>query len=233
MDSAGNVTYLNDFAQRLFGCSADEAIGRNVFETILPPVDTNGLALKSMIEDIPLNPESYRSNITENILRSGERVWIAWTNKPVLDKSGRIGEILCVGNDITERKKAEEALRESEEKFSVAFRRGPAMSIITALEDGTFIDVNDRFVEVSGFTREELSGMKSLGILWDRKEDRSQFVENLLRQGNLSGREIAFRNKDGDPVYGLVNTELVTIGGVKRILTMALDITKRKRPSAR
>ena len=73
-----------------------------------------------MIEDIGVNSDKYLNNVNENMLRDGERVWVSWTNKPVFDKNGRITEILCIGNDITDRKRAEAALAESEQRFSLA-----------------------------------------------------------------------------------------------------------------
>ena len=134
----------------------------------------------------------------------------------------------AIFRDITDRRQAEEALRESEDKFSMVFKRAPAMAAITVLEDGTYLDVNDKFVEMSGFTREELLGKTSTGLGWLRTEDRPKVIEALQRQGNIPGLEITFYARDGRPIECLYNCELVTIGGVKRLLTMALDITERK-----
>ncbi len=195
-------------------------------ETIFPPARTPLSTPESMIENLVSNPDRSTSNISRKYTRSGERVWIVWTNKPVYDENGRIAEILCVGNDTTERKKAEQALRESEEKFSVAFRRGPAMAAITALEDGAFIDVNERFVEVIGFSRGELLGMTTLDVGLGGV-DRSGLVEAFLVRCSSGRKQPGTRN--GNTIYGLANSELVTIGGARRILTMALDVTERKK----
>ena len=112
MDNMGNVTFFNEFAQGFFGYSEEEIVGKNVVGTIVPPVEsTTGRDLRSMVEDIAVNPNRYASNINENMRRGGERVWIAWTNKPIRYENGWVLETLCVGNDITERKEAEEALK--------------------------------------------------------------------------------------------------------------------------
>jgi two-component system sensor histidine kinase/response regulator len=66
-----------------------------------------------MIQNLLVHPGQYATNENENMRMNGERVWIVWTNKAILDKDGNILEILCVGNDNTERKRAEEAQRES------------------------------------------------------------------------------------------------------------------------
>ena len=73
-----------------------------------------------MIEDIGLNPGLYVNNLCENTCRDGKRVWIAWTNQPIRDEKGRIAEILCIGNDITDRKLAEEELQRAKERAESA-----------------------------------------------------------------------------------------------------------------
>jgi light-regulated signal transduction histidine kinase (bacteriophytochrome) len=64
-----------------------------------------------MIDEIAIAPEKYATNENENIRRNGERVWIAWTNKPIVDDSGDVIETLCIGNDVTERRRAEQEIR--------------------------------------------------------------------------------------------------------------------------
>ncbi|MGC8495399.1 MAG: PAS domain-containing protein, partial [Syntrophobacteraceae bacterium] len=125
LDTSCNVTFLNGFAQQFFGCTKDEAIGRSVFHRIFPPVDTDGRDLRALVEDIALNHGACCSYGTENIIGSDERVWVAWTVKPVVAEDGRTGGILCIGNDITKRKRAEEALRESEAKFRSYVEHAP------------------------------------------------------------------------------------------------------------
>lgn len=109
-DSAGCITFFNRFAQSFFGYNEDEVIGRNVLETIVPPDDASGMDLAALMADICAHPEHYENNENENARKNGERVWIAWTNKPLYDNQGRFVEILSVGNDITRRKQAEDEL---------------------------------------------------------------------------------------------------------------------------
>ncbi len=108
----GRITYLNEFGQRFFGYSAEEIVGRHVMGTIVPATESDGRDLHRLMDQILADPAAFEQNINENMRRNGERVWIAWTNRIVRDPQGQIAEILSIGADITERKRAEDAIRE-------------------------------------------------------------------------------------------------------------------------
>ena len=108
MDKEGTVTFFNEFALHFFGYSREEILGHNVVGTIVPETDSAGRDLRAMILDICLHPERYAVNQNENVRRDGTKVWIAWTNKPLANASGEFVEVLCVGSDVTDRKRAEE-----------------------------------------------------------------------------------------------------------------------------
>jgi PAS domain S-box-containing protein len=108
----GRITFLNEFGQRFFGYSAGEIIGRHVMDTIVPATESDGRDLSSLMEQILIDPASFENNINENMRRNGERVWIAWTNRIVLDAQGRVAEIMSIGTDITKLKQAENTIME-------------------------------------------------------------------------------------------------------------------------
>lgn len=108
----GRITFLNEYGQSFFGYSTEEILGRHVMGTIVPMTDNNGKDMGGLIEGICADPSAFERNVNENMRRNGERVWIAWTNRFVLDSRGQAIEILSVGADITEQKRAEEAIRE-------------------------------------------------------------------------------------------------------------------------
>ena len=110
MDTNGVVKFFNEFSQKFFGYAAEEILGRNVVGTIVPETDSSGRNLAEMIRDIGQRPDQYEFNQNENMRCNGERVWIAWTNKAIIDNDGTVREILCIGNDITMLKQAEEKL---------------------------------------------------------------------------------------------------------------------------
>jgi PAS domain S-box-containing protein len=106
----GQVTFFNKFAQSLFGYSEDEIRGYSVIGTIVPETDTAGRNLAIMIADLISHPERYTANENENMKRNGERIWVSWTNKAILDDYGQVIEIICIGNEKTAPKKEEETM---------------------------------------------------------------------------------------------------------------------------
>jgi PAS domain S-box-containing protein/putative nucleotidyltransferase with HDIG domain len=121
MDTQGNITFMNEFGQHFFGFRANELLGCNVMETIVPVHDSYGKDLAAMIQAITETPEHYISNENENVTRDGRKVWVAWSNKAIYDGRGNVQEILCVGNDVTARKQAESNLLGAAHKWRVTF----------------------------------------------------------------------------------------------------------------
>jgi diadenylate cyclase len=105
MDTSGNITFFNHFALSFFDYTSDEVIGKNVVGTIVPQKARTGHDLSMMANDLGFNAEGYAVNVSENVRRNGDRVWIAWINKAIRDEKGHIIEILCIGNDITDRRR--------------------------------------------------------------------------------------------------------------------------------
>jgi PAS domain S-box-containing protein len=133
--------------------------------------------------------------------------------------------------DSLERKVRERTadLRESEEKFSKAFQTSPYAIIITRPKDGKFLEVNDAFISITGFTREETLAGSSIGLkLWFNEDDR-QSVVNALQAGRaVVGEEFLFRTKGGEVITGLFSAQTIHLGCGPYILSSINDITERK-----
>jgi diadenylate cyclase len=108
MDTRGSITFFNGYALTFFDYNADEVVGKNVVGTIVSDKAKGGHDLSMMANDLGFNAEGYAVNVNENVRRNGDRVWIAWINKAIRDEKGHIVEILCIGNDITDRKRDSE-----------------------------------------------------------------------------------------------------------------------------
>ena len=105
VDTRGMITFFNTFALTFFDYAADEVLGKNIVGTIVPEKARVQHDLSMMANDIGFAAEGYAVNISENVRRNGDRVWIAWINKAIRDEKGRISGILCIGHDITDRKR--------------------------------------------------------------------------------------------------------------------------------
>jgi len=139
VDPRGNITFANKFARDFFGYGMQEFAGRNIIGTIVPATDSAGKEQQMIIEDIVAHPENYLHIETENILRSGGKVWIIWTYKPIFDENDNLKEILCIGIDRTEQKKAEAlAARQLQEKTAMEERSRLARDLHDAVSQTLF-----------------------------------------------------------------------------------------------
>ncbi len=112
----GTLTFFNEYARQFFGYETDEVIGSDV-RILLPERDSSGYDLTGLVHDIVAHPDRFVNNVNENVCRDGRRVWMTWTNKAILDDNGQLSEILAVGTDITEQKRAQEALERSNQEL--------------------------------------------------------------------------------------------------------------------
>ncbi|MCP5197461.1 MAG: PAS domain S-box protein [Gammaproteobacteria bacterium] len=106
-DRNGHIIFLNEYGLRFFGYTEEEIIGQPVMGTIVPPLEETGRDLITMIDNILKHPDDYANNVNQNRRKNGECVWVAWTNRTILDKLGNISGVFSVGTDITARKQVE------------------------------------------------------------------------------------------------------------------------------
>lgn len=131
--------------------------------------------------------------------------------------------------EILKRKKAEEALLVSEEKFRKAFFISPDSVSINRLSDGMFVSINRGFTEISGYTDEEIIGKTSLEIdIWKNQADRKNIVQELLAKGEVRDYEASFLTKKGE-IDGLMFASIIELNGVPHILNITRDMTARKK----
>ncbi|MBN1986875.1 MAG: PAS domain S-box protein, partial [Prolixibacteraceae bacterium] len=116
--------------------------------------------------------------------------------------------------DITERKKNEAILRESEERFSTAFRASPAPLVISDIESGLFVDVNNRWVEMLGYSKEEQIGKTSKEVgIWRNPSERDRVIQQVLKNGFFKDEYIEFITKNGEVILALWSAETIMHSG--------------------
>ena len=141
----GRIRYMNEFGLKFFGYTAAELVGRHLLETIVPEHETTGRDLAPVLEQLGANPRAFEQNINENRRRDGERVWIAWNNKAVLDAAGQVKEVLSIGADITERMRTEAAIEKSARSLALAQRVAHLGSWEVDLIRGTLVWSDETF----------------------------------------------------------------------------------------
>ncbi|MDP2876177.1 MAG: diguanylate cyclase [Holophaga sp.] len=127
-----------------------------------------------------------------------------------------------------------EDYREAKEAADLIFNTSPDAVLITRLEDGRFVAINEGFTALSGYSRAEVSGKTSLEIeIWKNSSDRLEFVAELKEKGFCENREAVFQRKGGDQFFGIVSSRVLNLKGVPHIITVTRDITERKRDEIR
>jgi len=224
LDREGKFVDVNAGAEKMYGYARGEFTGRT--------------------------PEFLSAPGKNDLQEIAEKIRTAFTGKPQqfefwgLRKNGEIfpkdvflyrgtyfGEdiVLAIGIDITERRQAENALRESENKFATVFKSNPVSLTLVSATDGRFADVNDAFLHNTGFTREDVIGKTSeeLGIFSSARE-YDQFIGRLRTLHHVEGMELHTRSRSGEIRTCQFSSGIILMGGKPYILSTVEDITDRK-----
>ena len=224
----GTVLYMNDFGLRLFEFGENEIIGRHVVGTIVPETDNAGRDLTAMIHEILENPQKFENNENENICKSGRRVWMLWRNLPVRDDTGELKEILTVGIDISDRRQAEERLRENEQNLRQILENSPIGVAIVSKQDYERRYMNPRFLELMGAQSED----QLIGALQEdsyvRPEEFAQLKAEFSTDEPIVSAEMYRKRLDGTPWWALMVRSLVNYNGEEAHLNWHIDLTDRK-----
>ncbi len=236
VDSDGTVIECNRASEKILGIPRSDLVGKRTWEIFR---QLNAAAGKdensvNMFRDATLEMtqgESARYEGASEIAferSDGKTMVLQQTIFPIRREGGnRIGVIL---QDITGRKENEEAVRRSEEKFSRVFHTTPDSITITRLSDGKYIDINEGFTAITGFSREEVIGRTSRELkVWVDDSDRQRLVSALRQTGEVAGLDGRFRMKDGSAVFALLSARIISLDGEDCLLLIARDVTERRK----
>jgi PAS domain S-box-containing protein len=138
-DIEGKITFFNEFAQNFFGVTESEILGESLEGTIFPITASTKTYMDNLLTLLKQSPQKPIINEKQSVLRNGKNVWIAWTYRPIFDSDDNLREILCIGTDITELKRAEQEKRELETRL----QRAHKMEAIGTLAGGVAHDLNN------------------------------------------------------------------------------------------
>jgi two-component system, cell cycle sensor histidine kinase and response regulator CckA len=239
MDTEGRIIFMNRFGLQFLGYSEAEILGENVVGTIVPETETSGRDLCRLLADIGCHPDYYAVNENENIRKSGERVWITWTNRGIYNFDGTAREVLCIGNDITQRKKAEEALRENEQKYRLLAENVTDVIWVmnSTLDEYTY--VSPSVEQLTGHKPEEVIGRETLFHLAPGSREQVEVAMRNRIAVEAEGRgddtirrfELAYLHKNGTTVPVECTTRPLRNddGSFAGLIGVTRDISERKR----
>jgi len=219
----GRFRFVNPEFQRITGYHEQELKGTFSLD-IVHPEDRNMVWAKAIQMLKGAKKAPYLARI---VRKNGEIKYILESVCSINYRGQR--STLGYFMDNTEQELIKEALRQSEEKFHKAFRSSPDWVVISTLDDGTYLEVNQAFLHTTGFTAKEVIGRTSTGLgIWVDPDERDELHEILRQNGRVCNAEVRFRVKSGTILHVLWSAEVIEYGGRQCLIAVTRDITDRK-----
>ena len=224
-DSESQLLLVNDAFCKIFNVTKKDVIGKTLAENVPPEEKESFLRIDKQV--ILTGVENVNE---ETLTLSGKETRIISTKKTRFVDSKGNKFLIGVIRDITERKKAEETIKESQERFAAIFKAAPGSIILTSLSDMKTVEVNDNFTTITGYSREEALGetIKDLNM-WVNPASRVRFLELIEKNGFVHDLEADVNHKSGIILNGLISAQVITISEKKYLLGVFYDITERKK----
>ncbi len=214
---------VNDAAIKHYGWTKEEFLAMSILD--IRPLEDRPIALDAIRQY--MGAREARIGVLRHCRKDGSIMFME-ISVTSISFSGRPSR-LCSMTDITERERDRAALRESEERFAIAFHAGPMAIVIGRLADARFLDVNEAFVRTLGYSREEVIGHTAAELNINTEPAHREEILQLLRIGGTArGREATFRTRDGQLRRVLFSSASIKINNEDCFLSVFLDITERK-----
>lgn len=230
-DANGKLIDVNPAACTLFGISSPSAVaGFSLFDD--PNIPPNELV--RLQEGATVRYESEFSfdlvkqlNLYETT-RSG-KIYLDVQITPVLSERAKILFYLVQIVDLTQRKQNEDEIRNKEAQFKIIFNSSPYAIALTAIREGTYLDINDAFEKLSGYTREEILGKTAFSMgFWGDSTTRNTLVDRIMKTGRIDEVEIQFTVRGGKKIDTKVTARIISVNEDRYLLNIIEDITEKK-----
>jgi two-component system cell cycle sensor histidine kinase/response regulator CckA len=207
----------------MLGYTVEEMMGKKLFDFM----DERGIEIaKEKIENRISGIKEHHE--FEFLHKNGQTVYTIMETGPIIENGKYLGAIAGV-QDITYRVMSESKLKDSEEKFAKAFQTAPYAVTITHPKKGEFVEVNDAFVSISGFTREEATSSSSTSLkLWVNESDREDVLSSLMTGKPVVDLEFFFRRKSGEIFVGLFSSNIIQLNKEPHVISSIRDLTDIK-----
>ncbi len=222
-DLGCRVIEWNSAAERIFGHTRQQALHQHA--RFLLPENANNQA-----DMVFQSLSSGQSEVRQNLRADGKLITCQWNNSQIADENGHTERLLSIAEDITEKRRVEEAQRVSEAKFSGAFQVHTDCVSITRLEDGIFLEANPAFEATTGYTSAELLNKNPYELnLWVDPEQRRKLIEDLKIHHSIRDLPWEMRTKSGAIRKCLINATVFGIDEETYMLAVMRDVTEKLR----
>jgi PAS domain S-box-containing protein len=214
----GTILFANSACASFLGApSADDLVGKRILDRVHP---CHREMVEQRIQRHQLDFETVRQNETTFLRLDGKEAYAEVVACSVMYHGEAVAQVTL--RDVSRR-------REAEERFHKAFNSNPEPMTIASTSEGRYLEVNESFLRVTGYSREEVIGRTSLELgFWERPEDRGRLIEIFEKEGSVRDLEITFLTKSRDRRTALDSAEIIELAGEKCILAIFKDITEKK-----
>ncbi len=226
----GRITQVNEAACALLGRSREELLALHHWEVHPPASQAEARRLFSIAVRTGPGQRLLRP-VELDVQRCDGCVLPVEILAHVVEVGGQ-RMLMAICRDLSARRAAEAAQRESEEKFGTIFKVAPVMMTLSDRETGACIDANDAMIRRSGIPREELLGRSSADAGWIDAPTRARLRQELATHGRVAGLEMEATTRGGEKIVCLYFAEIIRVGGRQQVLSIAQDISDLKRSEA-